>query len=466
VAHLFGFAGRCGVTFENKLATSVVQGQTSVLAASFTVTASSFSIDLSRIDLGRGGNGVDSDITAIRLYRDNGNGFWGGIEETLLAEDVFSGGLVSFSPAVQTIEAPGAYLYYVAVDISETASNGRTFGVAAPAAGYFGVNEPHSVSSAGLPFYGQLAVIQPTVDNLVVAGIDSAPSIAQGDSDKVLGRLRMKADTRSALVSSIRFDKAGTTPDADIVRLRLYKDNGDLVFGAGDQLAGTLNSFSSGLGVMVVSPSQGVGTSYADYFVTADISTLAAINTSFNLQVTPAVVAPDAITISGSTITFTMAGVIADRPDTVYMGFTDLASQSLYVGVNDNQLARLSFWTDSDVAYLSGFKLNFTGLAGASDIPVVKIYRDTDGNGYFDPAADVLASTAAMSGGYAYLYLPGAGDSVTVTTRTYFAAADIAPGAAINNTVSLGLPNENSLFVAGGGRGAGFSRARPRKLPP
>ncbi|MDO8804040.1 MAG: FlgD immunoglobulin-like domain containing protein [Elusimicrobiota bacterium] len=447
------------VAFENKLSTYVVQGQTSVLVASFTVTASSFSIDLSRIDLARGGNGVDGDITAIRLYRDSGNGVWGGngIEETLLAEGVFSVGRVSFSPAVQTIEYPVPVLYYIAADISETASNGSTFGVGAPAGGYFGVNEPHAVSSVGLPFYSQLAVIQPTVDTLVVAGIDSGPSIAQGESNKVMGRLRMKADTRSALVSSVRFDKAGSTPDADIVRLRLYRDsNHDLVFGAGDQLAGTLNAFSSGLGVMVVSPSQSVGIGFEDYFVTADISTLAAINTSFSLGVTPAVVAPDVLTITGSSITFTMAGVIADSPDTVSMNFSDIASQSLYVGVADNQLARLSFWTDNDVAYLTGFKLSFAGLAGPSDIPLVKIYRDTDGNGYFDSAADALAATAQITGGNAYLYLPGSGDAVTVSTRAYFAVVDIASGAVINNTVSLGLPNENSLFVAGSDRVAVF----------
>ena len=439
-----------GMTFESKLSTYVVQGQISVLVASFTVTASSYSIDMSRIDFARGGNGSDSDISAIKLYRDNGNGIWGGIsQETLLADGVFSGGLVSFAPAVQTIVYPNAYLYYLVADISETAAQDRTFGADLPAAGYIAVNDPHTVVLT--PFYSVRAVIQPTVDTLIVSGVDGAPALTQADSNKVMGRLRMNTDARSALVSSIRFDKTGTTPDADITHIRVYKDTdaSGTLNPAVDQLVGTLSSFSSGVGVMVMSPAQGIGTAAADYFVAVDISTLAVINTSFNLWVTPAAVSPDAVAITGSTITFTMAGVIADKPDTVYMSFSDIASRSLYVGASDNKIAKLSFRTDNDVAYLTGLKLTFTGTAGTTDIPLVKLYRDTDGNGYFDPAYDVLAATASISAGEAYLYPAGAGDLITASTRTYFVAVDIAGGAVIGNTLSVGISNENNVYLAG-----------------
>ena len=450
------------IAFESKISTYVVQGQTSVLVASFTVSASSYSIDMSRVDLARGGNGFDSDITLIKLYRDGnisgaGNGIWDGIaEETFIADGVFSGGLVSFSPDAQTIQYPNRYMYYIVADISETAAYGRTFGVDIPAVGYFAVNDPHSVSIAGFPLSGQRAVIQPTLDNLIVVGVNSAPALTQGDSNKVVGRLRVHTDAHSSLISSIRFDKSGTTPDADIYRVRVYKDNGNLALDSGDQLVGSLSSFSSGLGVMVMNPAQSVGTADTDYLVAVDISTLAVVNTSFTLRVTPAVVAPDSVSITGSTITFTIAGVIADKSDTIYMNFSDIASQSLYLGVDDAPLIKFSFWTDNDTAYLTGLKLNFTGTALQSDMPSIKIYRDTNGNGYFDPDYDVLAATAAVEYGEAYLYLPGAGDEVTVSTRAYFVAVDIADTAIIGNTVSAGLANENNIYSAGVDRAAPF----------
>ncbi len=438
------------VVFENKLSTSVTQGLDAVLAASFTVTASSYSIDMSRINFMRGGNGFDSDITAIKLYRDNGDGVWGGISvETLLAAGVFSDGLVSFAPAVQTIAYPNLYLYYLVVDIDEAAVLDRDFGVDLPGESYISVNGLNTVAVS--PFYSQRAVIQPTVDTVIVSGLDGVSAKMQGDSNMVMGRLRMRAATGSALMYSIRFDKTGTTPDTDVTLVRVYKDtdaNGTLN-PAVDQLVGTLSSFSSGAGVMAVSPVENIGTAAADYFVTVDISTLAAINTSFNLQVTPSIVSPDVISITGSTITFTMAGGIIDKSDTVHVSFSDIASRSLYMGTTDNKIVKLSFSTDNDTAYLTGLKLNFTGSAGTTDIPLVKLYRDTDGSGYFDPAYDVLAASASMSAGEAYLYPAGAGDLITASTRTYFAVVDIAAGAGMDKTLSLGIMSgANNIYLA------------------
>ncbi len=438
------------VAFENKLSTYVIQGQLSVLVASFTVSASSYSISMSRINMTRGGTGFDSDIASIRLYRDDGTHTWDGSAKTPIASGVISGGLISFTPeTVETIQYPNRYLYYIVADISETAAYGRSLAIDIPSVGYFTVNDPHSVASAGFPFYSQRAMIQPTIDNLIVAGIDSAPSLIQGGPDKVIGRLRVHTDLHSALISSIRFERSGTTPDADIYRIRLYKDDGNLALNSGDQLVGTLNSLSSGIGVMVISPPQTISTADTDYLVTVAISTLATIDTSFSLRVAPEVVAPDAVTITGSTIIFTMAGVIADKPDTIYSSFSDIASQSLYVGMADSQIAKLSFWADNDMAYLTELKLNFSGSAGPSDIPTVKLYRDTNASGYFEAAYDVLAATAAIVSGESYIYLPDSGDAITVSTRAYFVVADISSSAIIDRTVTLEISNENSVYLAG-----------------
>ena len=186
-----------------------------------------------------------------------------------------------------------------------------------------------------------------------------------------------------------------------------------------------------------------------DYFVTVDISPLAVIGSSFTLTVLPLVVAPDVESITGSTITFSMAGGIADLPDTVHLTFSDIASRSLYIGTNNNKLAMLSFRTESDAAYLTGLKLDFTGV-DKTDIPLVKLYRDTVGNGFFDPAYDVLAASAVITAGSADLYLPGAGDLVNTSTRSYFVTVDVVNDASSEGrTLSAGISNENSVFVAG-----------------
>ena len=85
---------------------------------------------------------------------------------------------------MQTIAYPNSYLYYLVADISETAAQDRTFGADLPAVGYIAVNDPHMVVLS--PFYSQRAVIQPTVDTLIVSGVDAAPALTQADSNKVI----------------------------------------------------------------------------------------------------------------------------------------------------------------------------------------------------------------------------------------------------------------------------------------
>ncbi|MEK7720979.1 MAG: T9SS type A sorting domain-containing protein, partial [Elusimicrobiota bacterium] len=438
------------VTFENKLSTYVIQGAQSVLVASFTVSASSYTIDVSQMKAARSGSGFDSDISSIKLYRDNGNGFWGGIsEETLLSALAFSGGMAAFSHSAQSIVSPNRYTYYIVADISETAANGKTFGVDVPAVGYFTVNDPHSVGSVNFPYTGQTAVIQATVDTMIVDPVNAAPSLKQADSAKVMGRLRLRTNARSAAFVSLRIDKAGATPDADIHRIRLYKDDGDLALDSGDELVGTLTSLASGSGVMIVSPAQSITTTQKDYLVTVDIATYAVVGSSFSLALLPAALPPDTISITGSTAVFTMAGAIQDNPDMVYLDFASLAAQSLYLGASDVQMAKLSLRTDQDSALMTTLKFDFTGTAGPSDITAIKLYRDTDGNGYFDKTYDVSIATAAMVAGEAYLYLQGSGEVITSSTKTYFAVVDISGFAAIGNSISLGMPSAVNVTLAG-----------------
>jgi len=452
---------RLSVNFENKLSTWVVQGQSAVLVASFTVSASSYTVDLNRLDFSRGGNCFDADISAVTLYRDNGNGVWDGQSEVRLLTGSFASGVVSFNlaSAPETIVQNGTYLYYLVADISGTATYGRTFGVDMPSAGYMRVNEPHTVSSIGLPFISSRAMIKPTVDIVTITGSDSAPTITQGDSNRVMGRLRLNTDANSAILSTVRFDKIGTTPDADILRIKLYNDlNADGVLDSSETIVGTLQSLSVGMGVMVVIPPQSISNlTYQNYLVVVDVSSFAVVDSSFSLRVTPAVTAPDVAQIIGDTITFNMAGAIIDLPDTIYMSFTDIASRSLYVGAENTQLAKISFWADRDAAYLTGMKFSVTGTAGPDDIPLIRFYRDTDGSGFFDPRYDALVTTAAVSAGETYVYLPDIGDLITASTRTYFVVTDISEAATIGNTFSMSMSNENSLFVSGLDRAAAFS---------
>ncbi|MBI4801427.1 MAG: hypothetical protein HY796_02775 [Elusimicrobia bacterium] len=445
-------------SFQNQLSTWVVQGQNTILVSSFTLYASSYTIDLSEMDIMRAGTGYDSDISELRLYRDDGNGSWGGTgEEPLLSSAAFSGGIAAFNAAQTLGKTPRTY--YLVANISASAAYGRTFGITVPAVSYLKVNFPHVVSPASFPFNGQLALIQPTVDILMITPQDSAPSLKQGDANKVMGRLVMAADQNSVTLASVRFDKTGNLLDADITAVRAWADDGNGSFSSlNDSLVAQAGGFSNGYAVLSFAPAQALDTSNRTYFVTVSVSSLATVGATFGMRASAqnfSVLAPDSLSVAGSAAVFSMVGTLADDPDLLSMRFSNRAPASLYQGTLNNYMAKLELWTNRDRAVITALRVDLAGNILPSDI-MVKLYKDTDGSGAFNSTYDVLAASAQVSGTAAALNF-SEGLNVTASTATFFLMMDIAGSASLGSTAGLGFVNEANFTLAGEDAVAPFS---------
>lgn len=438
--------------FENKISSWVTQGDLTVLVASVTLRASAYSADWTRFDALRTGAGADSDIGALKIYADNGNGAWGGLaEENFIASGTFSSGQASLTFSPQNIAWPSAKTYYITADISNIASAGGAFGIELPAASYLGAQTPDTVGSGDFPFTTPQAAINATVDTLVVDWTNLSPSVKQGDTAKALGKLTLRSSANSVSLAEIKLDKTGTAADSDISGVQVYKDNGDGIFGAGDLLAGTAPGLTNGLVSVLLSPAREITTAAGDYFVTAGVSQLAVIGGTFGLIAGAngfKAVAPDLVSVTGSTVSFSIAGAIADSSDTVRVSFYDLASTSLYQGRSNNVMARLRFQTLQDEAVLTGIKIGLAGTAALADLGTVRIYADSNADGAFDPAADAMAGSGNFASSVLTITLDSA-QQIATAPKDFFAVLDVAAGASIGNTVGFNFANEGYFTLAG-----------------
>jgi len=431
--------------FENKLAPSATQGDSAVLVASVTLAATAYTVDWTGIDVLRTGNGYDSDAAAVKVYRDDGNGAWGGAaQETMVAQGTFAGGAANLRFSTQTVSYPVSRLYYIALDISETASPGKTLGVSIPAASYMKITDPDFAALAGFPFDSSLTVIQPTVDTLqtVPVPVSLAPLLTQGDYRRAIGKLTLRSDAHSIELSGIKFSQSGTMTDADLKEVVIYKDDGDGVFvSTQDAMIAFPAQPNGGAIQFLVSPSQIITPAPQTYWLAVSVSSTAAVGSTLSLDCANttylSITAPDAVDQAVFPFSFSVAGTLLDKPDTARLLVEDRAPLEADQGSAGNVMARLKLWTDIDQAVFNRLRVDLSGSVSPSDISAVKLYRDLDSNNILSPS-DIMLASGTFTGGYVWLNLTSP-QAISVSTRTFFVVYDVSATASINAQGRAGI---------------------------
>ena len=149
-----------------------------------------------------------------------------------------------------------------------------------------------------------------------------------------------------------------------------------------------------------------------NYFIVADFSYLATVNTQANLgaeirSTTYFVVeAPDIVGNHSGNIGLppigetngTYVSNIKEYPDFVVLKATDVASTGdfLQQATTAQAVLRFSLQTDQARALFQSVTLTRTGTSADSDVTRVNLWYDTHGTGIFDPATDVVLGTGTF----------------------------------------------------------------------
>ena len=290
------------------LAPGMTQGDANKALGKIVVSASGHAVVWSSLRLDRTG-GVDSDISAVSIYADDGDGVFSASSDTLVTSgsNFFSNGSAFINFTVPQTIATGAKTYFLVVSLSTTCTFGDTL--------QFTAQDPKLCAGCGTETRGAHQSsrslftsggnINKLADVMSIALSTAATGeLYQGTAKYALSTLTLKAARQEVFLSQLKLSQYGTGVDSDITTLYLYADNGSGVFDpVNDASAATSVTVSGGVATFAFPTPLLVSNSSQTYYVVADISVGARIGDTLGFRIPSTagtlVVAPDSISSAG-----------------------------------------------------------------------------------------------------------------------------------------------------------------------
>jgi len=424
-------------------------GEYAVLEATLTVDSGQMTI--TQIAVRRSGSGLDSDVSAVKVYQDpNPPEAFNPVTFNLLGQGTFSGGLADIS-INRTLSASTTYVYYISYALSPTAQAGDTLAANLSAASAVSITNPIGTVAGPFPFVSSTGTIVATEAGLDVSGQDATPgSLPQGATAVQMLNLQVNTTQYELALQGLTVNALGSAADSDVTELRLYEDNvgnGVLNISSDTELASLSSPFHSGVAFLSLGTPLTAGLTKTGLILAVDISSRANYNADLGLSVSSAssvaVNAPNFVVNSGFPINSSVIP-ISKSPDVLSVLPENLISSGVIQGV-ETPVMRITAWASPVFSVWK--QANFTRLGTLSDagIAAVKVYLDANGNGVWD-GSDVLIGTGTVASGVADVQFSTA-QTVGVSSSVYFVTLTPTANATIGDTVGLALSGASQLSV-------------------
>ncbi|MBE0448648.1 MAG: hypothetical protein IBX64_11220 [Actinobacteria bacterium] len=403
----------------------------------------------------------DSNISLVKLIDDkDGNGTYEPLqgEQIIATSTVLSDGTVQLNPADGIfIEPSKTRSILVAFDIADTATVGATIKTSIAyntdqALSDIKVAAPDSIISSGT-LTGATLTIKDKPDIVTVSqpSLVGDGEVRRSSDDNPIQIINLSTDDR-ATVDSVTIKRTGTAVNTDIKDngVKLWLDNdksGDV--SNGDIQLSTSKTFTGTTGTITFD-NIGLEVSYLEskqLLVTYSISATAVPGHTIINEVTAVgVVAPDTSSLSGSlvsstqTITYSADKLtVTNNPPTTNLN-PEQGSQNV---VGD--VLRLHASTGDNIT-VTTVKVD-TGLTTDSNVKLVKLIHDKDGNGQFNSGDVIIASTTSASGVAQFNSLNF--EVASDTTQTILVAFDISNTAKVGDTIKTSIVYDPDPALSG-----------------
>jgi len=288
-----------------------------------------------------------------------------------------------------------------------------------------------------------------TIDTITVTPTALAPgTIAQG-SDYAVEKLSLVTNTNTAPWTKLTVAKTGTLADGSVTAVKIYLDDGDGSYDAGDTLITSgANTFTSGSAAITLTSPQTITTTPQVYFIVYVLSVTATVgntigsniaaNTSFTVTYPDTTAATNLPAASGTS-------TLTDGADTITVTPTSQAPGTIAQS-SDYSVERLSLATNQETAVLTALTVTKTGTLADGSISAVKIYLD-DGDLAYD-AGDTLITSGAntFTAGSAAITLTAA-QTITTSAKVYFVVYTLGATATVGATVGASIASNAALTV-------------------
>ena len=186
--------------------------------------------------LGRSAPTVQSDIDAVLIYRDNGDGVFQPAVDTRVSVATMTfdaSGQVNLTlTSPETVSAGLPKSYWVVVRVDPAGNIGATVQTRLANVAAVHVLTGYTSVAGNFPLTSAVSTISPTVGTLNVTPTDlTPPTVLQGATNVAMLKLQLGTTQYTVPVLAIRVDRTGTGADSDITKIKIYQDsNGDGVF--------------------------------------------------------------------------------------------------------------------------------------------------------------------------------------------------------------------------------------------
>jgi len=420
---------------------AVAPGQANVALQRLDLASGAGLIHLTGATVNKLGSADDESVLAIRLIADaNGNGVFNpGSDVQIGSSARFSQGQATFTGLYFPVPAEATRTVFVVIDLSPQAQVAETLGTRVTA---LQVAAPDEVDQAALPLSSTLATV---LQALSVNGESLAPATAaQGEPNLALLRVALTSAAGAVEIHRLTVDLIGTAVDEDVAGVRLAADSNanrrfdpqaDLPLSEEQPFVGRQASlaFPTPLTVSAQAPLNFFlvlrlqEEAVAGRTVGVRLTSAAAVGVSRDGQPTASVEGP--FPLESGTPEIIGSSVLVQ-------GF-DLAPLAVTVGQQNVAFLQLELKPASGSATLRTLTLRRTGGTDDTDLRVVRLYWDADGNGRFDADSDVqLGLSQGLSGGvvtFSQLNRLLGEDEVT----RLFVVADLRPQTPIGRAIGF-----------------------------
>lgn len=428
------------------------QGEAQVPMLRLLLTTPAGRVELKGLRVHLLGTATDADLSGATLVLDNGDGLLELQQDTVLVSAPFVGGQANLTLAGTLVIAPETpRSLFILLGVKEEAVAGRLVALQLPSPGAVQLQDPQAafVPAAFFPIASESTVL--TGNPVSVALASQVPAaVTPGQRDVLFASLTFSVSTGSARLNTLRLQRLGSGVDSDLQNVRLVRDdNGDGVWQPAER---TLLGLPQGVagGTVVFSGLDALITRAQPLhlFLVADVSDRAALGRTHAFRIATAeavqVALPD--TVVG---TFPLSTAFTILGGGLVVTGNNLAPPQVAAGARNVAFLRLAFTASGGAVTVDSLRLTRRGTLEERFVQQVRLHRDANGNGRFDPGVDpVLGEPQIFVQGRALF--SGLNLAVPTTGEVgVLVVLDLVEQAPTGQTVGVGLMAAGDVIPVG-----------------
>ncbi len=407
----------------------VPQGSTNKAMNSFVLSMGAGTGSVSTLTLTGGAQFVTANVSAIRIYRDNGvvGTYESGTDVLVPSTTGWAGSVATLTITTPESVSTTAVNYLIVIDIQAAATIGNVlWGTITAATGTTLGTLQYADSNSG-----NLTVR--TSGLMVSDGTNPISAIApQSSTNRAMNSFVLSMGAGTGSVNTLTLTGGAQFVTANVSAIRIYRDNGVVgTYESGtDVLVPSTTGWAGSVATLTITTPESVSATAVNYLIVIDVAAAATIGNTLSGRITAA---------TGTTLGTPQYADASSATLTVVTSALTVAEGLNPIGANAPQ-ASINNAMDAFLMYCSSCSVNTITLTGStnfttSNVTSIKIYRDYGVKGTLDDA-DVLVPTTYTHTATNATITFTTPESITPTPVNYLVVVDIAAAATTGNTLS------------------------------